>query len=342
MTSLLTDVLAWSIVALLGVAALLDARASDPTAGGTGGAGDGGGRDAAGTARSVGDAGTAGATRRQARLVGALAWVAFGAFWLLLVPHFWFAKHSFIEATLALVAVPLCLRTALLQYRGRDSLFLVGRAVAAMGVIYLTFETIPAVTLGGTTIPAPREMMIELVAGQAAWLSRALGYHPNLVVSSDGYLDTLQYTTPEGRNLHLQVLFACTGVGSMTIFAGVVAAVRAPLRQKLKALAVSMPIIYALNLLRVTFVGIVFGNQYMQWFVPQTLAAFGATDPYTVSFLLADKVVSQILALVALVVITLLVARQLPTILSVVEDLLYIVVGREYDFSTLEARLESA
>jgi hypothetical protein len=48
--------------------------------------------------------------------------------------------------------------------------------------------------------------------------------------------------------------------------AGLIAAVRAPLRRKLRALAVSLPVIYGLNLLRNVFISIGFGEQLFQIF----------------------------------------------------------------------------
>jgi archaeosortase A (PGF-CTERM-specific) len=119
----------------------------------------------------------------------------------------------------------------------------------------------------------------------------------------------------------------------MAIFAGLIAAVRAPLDRKFRAFAISIPIIYALNLVRVTFIGIVFGKQYMQWFVDEVLFLFGASDPYRVSFFLSDRVISQVAAVIALVGVIYLVVRELPELLTVIEDVLYMVTGDEYDLA---------
>ena len=58
---------------------------------------------------------------------------------------------------------------------------------------------------------------------------------------------------------------------------------------------------------------------------------FGETNPYRVSFLLSDRVISQVLAVVALIGIAYLVARELPEILTVLEDILYVFTGEEHD-----------
>ncbi|MFB6304625.1 MAG: archaeosortase A, partial [Haloferacaceae archaeon] len=80
-------------------------------------------------------------------------------------------------------------------------------------------------------------------------------------------------------------------------------------------------------------IGLVFGKQYMQWFVDEVLYLFGDTDPYMVSFYLSDRVISQSLAVVALVGVTYLVVRELPELLDVVEDALYLLTRNEYDLA---------
>lgn len=261
--------------------------------------------------------------RARARAVTAAAWGLFAIFWLQLVPHFAFVHKSYIEGALTIAAVPACLYTGYLLYRGRESLFLLSRAVAAMGLVYLPFETIRPL----------QRWLIESVAAQVGWLMGLFGYYPELTRSTEGYMSRYLFVTPEGHGIAFTVVIACTGIGSMAIFAGLIAAVRAPLDRKLRALAVSLPIIYALNILRVVFIGIVFGKQYLQVFVDEVLFLFGDTDPYAVSFYLSDRVISQFGAVLALMVITYFVVRELPELLTVIEDLLYLVTGEEYDLS---------
>ncbi|MFC6826212.1 archaeosortase A [Halopelagius fulvigenes] len=269
---------------------------------------------------------------RYARYVTVAAWAGFALFWLQLVPHFAFVHKSYIEGFLSLAAVPACLYAGYLLYSGRSTLFVLSRAVAVMGAVYLPFETIPAFTLLGLRVPAPRGVLMETVAAQTGFLVNALGYHPELVVGEQGYLNTFRFWAGDHR-LEVSVVLACTGLGSMTIFAGLIAAVKAPLRRKLRALAIAIPIIYALNLLRTTFITIAFGKQYFQFFVDEILLLFGSSDPYMVSFFISDRIISQLLAVVALVGITYLVVRELPELLTVVEDVLYMLTGDEYDLA---------
>jgi archaeosortase A (PGF-CTERM-specific) len=271
------------------------------------------------------------------RTVAAGAWALFALFWLQLVPHFAFGQASPIEGLLSLAAVPASLYTGYLLYRGRDSLLVLSRAVAIMGVIYLPFETISSFTVVGVHVPAPRKVLIETVAAQAGWLIHTLGFEPTLLRGDEyGYWNTYEFIHMDGQTrvrLVFTVVLACTGLGSMTIFGGLIGAVRAPLRRKVRALAIAIPIIYVLNVLRVAFIGIMFGKQYMQWFVPQLVSLFGLEHTYDVSFIISDRIISQSGAVVALVGVTYLVVRELPELLTVIEDVLYMVTGDEYDLA---------
>lgn len=271
--------------------------------------------------------------RTTARRATAAAWVLFALFWLQLVPHFAFEQKSYVEGILSLAAVPASLYAGWLLHGGRDSLFVLSRAVGAMGLFYLPFETIPAVTLAGVALPAPRQVLIMAVTDQTAALIDALGYEPARVAGPEGYPNTFRFIHGDGKPLEFSIVLACTGLGSIAIFAGLIAAVRAPLRRKFRALAVAVPVIYALNLVRTTFIAVVFGEQLMQWGVGTVLLLFGASDPYKVSFFLSDRVLSQLLAVVALVGVTYLVVRELPELLTVVEDVLYMATGTEHDLA---------
>ena len=260
-------------------------------------------------------------SQRAGRLTTATAWGVFGVFWGTLVPHFWYAQSSFIETTLAAVAVPACAYTGYRLYDGRDSLFVLSRAVAVMGVIYLPASTLTALS----------EPLVEVVAKQSKWGIELLGYEPALVENEAGVRSILLFNGGTETARATEILLACTGLGSMAIFAGLVAAVRASFDRKVKALAVSIPVIWVLNIVRNVFIAAAFGAQWFQVFVPQVMGAFGKAEPELVSFLIADKVISQSASVVALVAIMFAVLRFLPELETVVTDVLYLLTGDEYD-----------
>lgn len=266
--------------------------------------------------------------RERARAVSVGAWILFGIFWFSLIYHFAFVQKSFVEGIGTLVAVPGSLYVAYLLAKGRDSLFVLSRAIAAMGLVFLPFQTIPVL----------RQVLIETVTRQTEFLMHQLGYSPEVVNSAsvagteyDPFRSTFRFYPADDHSVTYTIVLACTGIGSMSIFVGLVAAVRAPLRRKARALAISLPIIYALNLVRNVFIGLTFGKQYLHVFPDAILTLFAAEDPYKVSYFVGDRIISQSLSVVALVGITWLLVRELPEVLVVIEDLLYMATGREYD-----------
>ncbi|GAA0468635.1 archaeosortase A [Halococcus dombrowskii] len=264
---------------------------------------------------------------RFARPVTVAAWLLFAVFWLSVFHHFAFVQKSFIEGIGVLVAIPASVYAGLLLARGRDSLFVLSRAVAAMGIIFFPFETITAL----------QEFLIESVTSQTAFLMELIGAEPTVVSGAmvpDGTYPAYQSTfwfADGGHTITYTILIACTGIGSMAIFGGLIAATSAPLSRKLRALAVSIPVIYALNLVRNVLIGLGFGLQKFHVFPDIVMGLFGASDPYKVSYFIVDRVLAQSLSVLALVAITWVVVRELPEIMVVIEDVLFMATGTEYD-----------
>ncbi|PSQ13710.1 archaeosortase A [Halobacteriales archaeon QS_8_69_73] len=264
-----TDPLAWVLVALFGGGALLERR-----------------RPAA------------------ARYVVGAAWALFAVFWLLLAPFFFLVQNSVVEAALALAGVPACLYAGFLLVGGRDSLFVLSRAVAVMGLVYMPAETIPFV----------RQLLVEHVARQTALLMEFLGYDPTLEPIADrpayeGYLGAFHFETadPSHDGIVYNIVMACTGLGSMAIFGGCIAAVRAPLARKLRALAVAVGVIYVLNIVRTTFIGLAFGHQWFDGpYAPYLMELFGESIAWFA-------------------------IRELPELLVIVDDVAYMATGEERD-----------
>ncbi|HET7323411.1 MAG TPA: archaeosortase A, partial [Halococcus sp.] len=64
------------------------------------------------------------------------------------------------------------------------------------------------------------------------------------------------------------------------------------------------------------------------------MTLFGAEDPYKVSYFIADRIIAQSLSVVALVCIMWVVVHELPEVMVVVEDVLYMITGTEYDLQS--------
>ena len=280
--------------------------------------------------------------REYARPAVVVAWILFGVFWFSLIHHFVVVQRSVVEGVGSILAVPLSIYLAALLWRGRDSLFVLSRAVSIMGVVYFSVIAVPSV----------ETFLIEIVTRQTEFLMNLIGYDPQVVTGT-------QLTLPDGSTLDIAakdkpirntfvfdtsgvsymdhpvltytIITACTGIGSMAIFIGLILAVRAPYERKLRALAVSIPVIYVLNLFRNVFIGITFGNQMTHFFPDVIMTLFSLEYQWKVSYIISDRILAQGLSVVALVVITWLVVRELPEVLTIIEDVLYVFTRREYD-----------
>jgi len=265
--------------------------------------------------------------REQARPVAVAGWVLFGGFWFTLIYHFSVVQRSIVESVGSVLAVPLSLYVGYLLWTGRDSLFVLSRAVAAMGLLFFPVETVAAI----------ERPLVETVTRQTEFLMGVAGHHPEVVAGEDSYRNTFVFLTETDHTgmveVSYSIIIACTGIGSMAIFGGLVAAVDAPLGRKLRALAVSLPVIYVLNLLRNVFIGVTFGKQYLHLFPDVVLTLFASEEVPKVSYYVGDRLIAQSLSVVALVAITYLVVRELPEILDVIEDLLFVVTGSEWDLA---------
>jgi len=254
--------------------------------------------------------------RTQARYVGSAAWVLFGVFWLTMVPYFYYDAQSPLQTILSIAGLPLCAYTGYLLYGGRDSLLTLTRAVGLMGIIYLPF----------TTIEPLKMWLIETVTIQSHMGMQLLGYSPGIEEGMNGYQSRFAF---EGYSTY--IVLACTGIGSISIFGGLIAAVRAPLRRKLAAFAVAVGVIWILNLARNVFVGLAAPLGWFDYGVFNTITGTLAGEGMRTSFFVSHHLISQTLSIVALVGITLLVVRIVPELFDVLDDLLYILTGDEYD-----------
>lgn len=280
--------------------------------------------------------------REYARPLVVVGWIAFGVFWLSLIHHFFITQRSIIEGVGSLVAVPLSIYLGVLLARGRDSLFVLSRAVLIMGVLYFSVASVPAV----------QKLLIEIVTRHTEFLMGVVGFDPAVVsgtqltmpdgsqidiVSKDHpYRSTFVFDTSDVSYMEQPVItytivMACTGIGSMSIFVGLIAAVDAPVRRKLRAFAVSIPVIYFLNLVRNAFIGITFGRQMTNFFPDLVMSVFALDEQWMVPYIISDRIIAQGLSVVALVGITWLVVRELPEVLSIIEDVLYVLTQNEYD-----------
>ena len=263
------------------------------------------------------------------------AWVSFGVLWLTLIYPFFVHDQSVIRGVGAVIAAPLSFLAAKVMYEDRKDLFTLSRAVALMALIYTPIVLIPPV----------REQVILLVVDHTAWLMSTVGYEPTIVTTlsevgvereisgkDEMYANTFVFFYG-GEAVTYSIIADCTGIGSMAVIAGLIGSVRSSLTQKARALALTIPIIYVLNLVRNVFIAVSFGNQYFNLFPDLTSAVFAVGHPYRVSYIWADRIMAQSASVVAMLLITWLLVRTLPEVMEPLEEFLFLLTGDDYDLA---------
>ncbi|HPJ29756.1 MAG TPA: archaeosortase A [Methanothrix sp.] len=221
------------------------------------------------------------------RGLSGLGWVFFGVHWIKQPAHYLAIGDPF-NVGLTLVVALFCFRLGwLILVRGCSSRSWdwAGTAVAIGGFAYFPFAEIAP--LRDWLILNTAELTLLLLAAFGVPAAAGAGS----VIALNGH--------------SVEIILACTAIESMALFAGVVLSVRAPLGRKAAALLASVPVIYALNLFRNTFVVVAYGQE---WFGPE-------------SFYYAHNVVAKAGSAVALFAIAYVVFLLLPELLDMIDGL---------------------
>jgi len=232
--------------------------------------------------------------RRFATPVGAVGWVTFGVYCLSLLPHY-MAEGSPLYVGAVILALPITVYMAyLMHWRKEDVLVPITRLAAITGVVYMPFDVIPPL----------RDGLIQLTTDitQAGML--ALGVP----------VERFSWNTLQLNIYKVEIIPACTAIQSIALFAGVVGAVSSSWQNRLKAFAVSIPVIYALNFVRNVFVVSAYGYQWFPW-MPEAVAPAG--EPYKASFFWAHSVFAELGSVLALILIAFAVIKVMPEVLDV-------------------------
>lgn len=270
--------------------------------------------------------------REYARRVFVAGWVVLSVLWVASIYQFVFDQKSITEGVGVIVGIPLSLWVGYLLWNGRDGLLTVSRAIGVMWAVYLPMSSVNAL----------REPLVEIVSGHSAAVLSVLTADFSLVSGNDypsgvnpspspDYSMSFVFQHPESTDIVYTIVLACTGLGSIAIFAGLIAAVQAPFRRKLKAFAAAFGIIYVLNIFRNVFIAYTFGLQKLQW-APETVASlFSLSSTAKVSYFIGDRIIAQFLSVAALIGITYVVIMVLPEVLAIVDEALYVITRKEYD-----------
>lgn len=264
---------------------------------------------------------------RRTHWVRIAGWMIFGLYWPFKAEHYFVVGDPF-NAYFSLAAPLLTGYIAYHEYlnwewdeRPVALTWLAGATFVAATTYFLLFEITPI-----------QERIIYWTGVESAWLTDTLfgtnsvayqapqvdpvdGYRPTHICLSEGYYNQIESGFCEGvasagfPYYAVTIIFACTALQSVMIFVGAIAFTKANPKRKWKAYALTVPTIYALNLLRNA--GIVYGYRVKNW------TMFGLD-----SFEFMHSYVAKAGAIVALILIALAVFRTLPELHENILDIL--------------------
>ncbi len=195
---------------------------------------------------------------------------------------------AILSAFIAYIMLKIYVTRKKFDHRSRDvsALLSITRATAVGGFLYFIFATIPFM----------KAWLIGTVTDQTVWLLNLVGVPA----------ERLKWNLYAVNGLPVEIILACTAIESISLFAGFITSIRPSTIRMLKALAVSIPVIYILNLMRVVFTSSAYG-----------LAWFGSAD---YSFHISEHFITKIGSTLALMLIAYVVFRLLPELLDIMID----------------------
>ncbi len=194
---------------------------------------------------------------------------------------------------LSLILAFIMLRPTLSERREEDSLYTLTKIALISAVFYFPFAEITVLGDSLIFITAKITAIVLNIFNLGVYM-----VPPSCIYTTDSSFHAIYQP--------ITIILACTAIQGMVIFIGLIFGVKAPIRRKLKAFFVSVPVIYALNIFRDVFVSAAY---FELWF-----------GPPLDSFFIAHNVIARIFALLALIAIAYAVFKILPEALDFVED----------------------
>ncbi|HEY9206362.1 MAG TPA: archaeosortase A [Candidatus Methanoperedens sp.] len=228
-------------------------------------------------------------------LSGGLGWISLSIYWFQ-QPQAYIGIQDYFNAFLVVIAALASILIAWITFRSKNGqereqrdIFSLARAAAAGGLIYFMFAEVNTLNTG----------IISMVTDQAIWLIQKIGFPVVKVAWNELAIN----------GMVVEIILACTAIESIALFMGVISSADgAPLLRKSRAFLVSVPVIYILNIQRVSFTASAYG-----------FAWFGTAEE---SFHIAEHFITKIGSMLALLLISYVVLKMLPEVSDMIEGVL--------------------
>ncbi len=243
-------------------------------------------------------------------LSGGAGWIFLSIYWSM-QPGAYIELRDYVNAFLVLSAAAASLFIAYIMFNARDKkeggydVFIsLSRAAAVGGLIYFMFAEIGFLN----------SMIISNVTDQAIWLTGKFGFPVEQVAWNEFAVN----------GMVVEIILACTAIESIALFSGIISsAAGVSAAQKFRAFMISVPVVYILNLIRVSFTASAYG---LSW--------FGTPDE---SFHISEHIITKAGSLLALFLISYMIFKILPEVSDMIDGVLKIM---RIEFRSLSLRYQ--
>jgi archaeosortase A (PGF-CTERM-specific) len=243
-------------------------------------------------------------------LSGGAGWIFLSIYWSM-QPGIYIELQDYVNTFIVLAAAAVSLFIAYIMFNARDKkeggydIFIsLSRAAAVGGLIYFLFEEIGFLN----------SMIISSVTDQAIWVTGKFGFPVEQVAWNEFAVN----------GMVVEIILACTAIESIALFSGIISsAAGVSAAQKFKAFIISVPVVYLLNLIRVSFTASAYG---LSW--------FGTPDE---SFHISEHIITKAGSLLALFLISYMIFKILPEVSDMIDGVLKIM---RIEFRNLSLRYQ--
>jgi archaeosortase A (PGF-CTERM-specific) len=199
-----------------------------------------------------------------------------------------FAEGNLLYPLLTVLSLPFFVITAERILRADAIILQLSRTAAIATIIWVPFSLVPFL----------HDLVVAMVVNQAFVIITALGHHPQLfawdVIAENGFYN--------------QIILPCTGLSAIAILLGIAFGNRdLSARQVVSSFLLIVPVIWALNLLRVAMVFIAVSDQWFASFPdPRSVPAGDA------NFFWAHNVFAEGFAIIGLLLLVWALCRIIP------------------------------
>lgn len=229
---------------------------------------------------------------------------------LYLSGYMWLFEHSIVQSLASLIGSLYSIYLIHLVVNKQLEPRNICKMIAISGLILLPLYSIQTV----------QHIMIEHVINETSSILNMIGYDTSVNLDNGAY-----YINFEDSKLRTEIVLACTGVGSIAIFVGLISAIgEISKTKKIASIMLITGVIYILNTVRNVFIAASYGGQHFHIF-PTIIEQIFGRDDHWVSYYIADRIISQLLAAVVLIYLTIYIFNTIGKKSELEDELVFII-----------------